>query len=172
MSGAGLPAREAALTALRAVLDKEMSLDAAWREAKLTTLDPRDAGFARLLVLTTLRRLGSIDAVLDKFLRKRPVGGNAVAVHIMRIAAAELLALDGAAHAAVDSAVRLTKKQKNLSKLSGMVNAVCRKVAGEGVIRGGNNLTDGPATEANLASTLDRVRAGGFAHEPGTHAEA
>jgi len=40
---------------------------------------------------------------------------------------------DGAAHAAVDSAVRLTKKQKNLGKLSGMVNAVCRKVAGEGV---------------------------------------
>ena len=133
MTTAGLPAREAALTALRAVLDKEMSLDAAWREAKLTDLDPRDAGFARLLVLTTLRRLGSIDAVLDKFLRKRPVGGNAVAVHIMRIAAAELLALDGAAHAAVDNAVRLTKKQKNLGKLSGMVNAVCRKVAGEGV---------------------------------------
>ena len=133
MSAAGLAAREAALTALRAVLDKELSLDVAWREAKLTTLDPRDAGFARLLVLTTLRRLGSIDAVLDKFLRKRPVGGNAVAVHIMRIAAAELLALDGAAHAAVDSAVRLTKKQKNLGKLSGMVNAVCRKVAGEGV---------------------------------------
>ena len=133
MSVAGLAAREAALTALRAVLDKEMSLDAAWREAKLTELDPRDAGFARLLVLTALRRLGSIDAVLDKFLRKRPVGGNAVAVHIMRIAATELLALDGAAHAAVDSAVRLTKKQKNLGKLSGMVNAVCRKVAGEGV---------------------------------------
>ena len=43
------------------------------------------------------------------------------------------MALDGAAHAAVDSAVRLTKKQKNLGKLSGMVNAVCRKVAGEGV---------------------------------------
>lgn len=133
MSIAGLPAREAALTALRAVLDKEFSLDVAWREAKLTTLDPRDVGFARVLVLTTLRRLGSIDAVLDQFLRKRPVGGNAVAVHIMRIAAAELLALDGAAHAAVDSAVRLTKKQKNLGKLSGMVNAVCRKVAGEGV---------------------------------------
>jgi len=133
VSAAGLPAREAALTALRTVLDKELSLDAAWREAKLTELDPRDAGFARVLVLTTLRRLGSIDAVLDRFLRKRPVGGNAVAVHIMRIAAAELLALDGAAHAAVDCAVRLTKKQKNLGKLSGMVNAVCRKVAGEGV---------------------------------------
>ena len=133
MSNAGLAAREAALIALRSVLDKELSLDAAWKEAKLDKLEPRDAGFARLLVLTTLRRLGSIDAVLDKFLRKRPVGGNAVAVHIMRIAAAELLALDGAAHAAVDSAVRLTKKQKNLEKLSGMVNAVCRKVAGEGV---------------------------------------
>lgn len=133
MSRAGLPAREAALTALRAVLDKEKPLDAAWAEAELSKLDPRDAGFARLLVLTTLRRLGSIDAVLDQFLRKRPVGGNAVAVHIMRLAAAELLALDGAAHAAVDNAVRLTKKQKNLGKLSGMVNAICRKVAGEGV---------------------------------------
>lgn len=110
-----------------------MQLDAAWHDAKLSELDRRDAAFARLLVLTALRRLGSIDAVLDKFLRKRPVGGNATAVHIMRIAATELLALDGAAHAAVDSAVRLTKKNRKIAKLSGMVNAVCRKIAGEGV---------------------------------------
>lgn len=129
----GVPARRAALKALIAVLDDEKPLDTAWREARLDRLEPRDAAFARLLVLTTLRRLGSIDAVIDKFVERRPVRRNMLAIHIIRIAAAELLALDGAAHAAVDSAVRLARADKTIRRLSGMVNAVCRKIATAGV---------------------------------------
>ncbi len=128
----GLDARHAALLALDAVLEKDRSLDAAWREAKIDRLKERDAGFARLLVLTTLRRLGSIDAVIDRFVAKRPVGKNRLGVQIMRIAGAELMALDGAPHAAVDTAVRLAKRLPETRRLSGMVNAVCRRLSHEG----------------------------------------
>ena len=38
-------------------------------------------------------------------------------------------------------------------------------IAGARVIRGGNNLADGPVTPANAAATLARVRERGFAHE-------
>ena len=128
----GLEARHAALIALDAVLEQDRPLDAAWREAKVDRLKERDAGFARLLVLTALRRLGSIDAVIDRYVQRRPVGKNRLGVQIMRIAGAELMALDGAPHAAVDTAVRLAKRLPETRRLSGMVNAVCRRMADEG----------------------------------------
>ena len=131
--GRGLASRKAALAALTAVLDDEKPLDVAWRSARLDQLDARDAGFARLLVLTTLRRLGSIDAVIDRFVRKRPGAAEMRAVHVLRLAGAELLALDRAAHAAVDGAVRLVKADRRIARLSGLVNAVARRMASEGV---------------------------------------
>jgi len=38
-------------------------------------------------------------------------------------------------------------------------------IAGKQVIRGGNNLADGPVSPENLKATLARVQAGGFAHQ-------
>jgi len=38
------------------------------------------------------------------------------------------------------------------------------EIAGNKIIRGGNNLADGPVTDANRAATLQHVAAGGFAH--------
>jgi urease subunit gamma/beta len=38
-------------------------------------------------------------------------------------------------------------------------------IAGARVIRGGNNLADGPVSEAGKAAAMERVRARGFAHE-------
>jgi len=39
------------------------------------------------------------------------------------------------------------------------------EIAGGKVIRGGNNLADGPVTDAGKATAMERVRAGGFAHQ-------
>jgi urease subunit gamma/beta len=39
------------------------------------------------------------------------------------------------------------------------------EIAGNKVIRGGNNLADGPVNDANRAATLARVTAGGFEHQ-------
>ena len=129
----GLSARRAALTALDAVLDRDRPLDAAWQEARLDRLPDRDAGFARTLVLTTLRRLGTIDAVIDQFVKRRPVGKSRLGVQILRLAATELLALDSPPHAAVDCAVRLANSRNETRRLSGMVNAVSRKMSTEGL---------------------------------------
>lgn len=38
-------------------------------------------------------------------------------------------------------------------------------IAGNKIIRGGNNLADGPVDSTNLDATMKRVAAGGFAHE-------
>jgi urease subunit gamma/beta len=39
------------------------------------------------------------------------------------------------------------------------------EIAGARVIRGGNNLADGPISEANRAAALNRAKAGGFLHQ-------
>lgn len=39
-------------------------------------------------------------------------------------------------------------------------------IAGQKVIRGGNNLADGPVSDAGRAAALDRVQKLGFAHKP------
>ena len=53
----GLPARKAALAILSGVLRKQRPLDSAAAEAlTAASLAPRDAGFARLIATTALRR--------------------------------------------------------------------------------------------------------------------
>jgi hypothetical protein len=63
-------ARGAALAAIQAVFFNERplteALDASLSKAKL---EPRDAAFARAIVMLTLRRLGEIDHVIATFLR-------------------------------------------------------------------------------------------------------
>jgi urease subunit gamma/beta len=38
------------------------------------------------------------------------------------------------------------------------------EIAGRRIIRGGNNLADGPVSDENLAAVMERVQAGGFTH--------
>jgi len=39
------------------------------------------------------------------------------------------------------------------------------EIAGKKVIRGGNNLGDGPVSPENQMAALTRVKSGGFAHQ-------
>jgi hypothetical protein len=41
------------------------------------------------------------------------------------------------------------------------------EIAGGKVIRGGNNLADGPVSDAGRAAAMQRVKAKGFAHQEG-----
>lgn len=125
-----LAARHAALRLLQAVLDDGRALDDPFAvETRL--LDPRDRAFVRLLVTTTLRRLGQIDGVLKSFLQ-RPIARRHGAVkHVLRLAAAQILMLDTPAHAAADTSVELTKLL-HAPGLTGLVNAVTRRLAREG----------------------------------------
>jgi len=129
----GIGARAAALAAIQAVFFNERplteALDAALAKGKL---EPRDAAFARTIVMMTLRHLGEIDHVIAAFLREPLPIRSGPAELILRLAAAELLFLDVAPHAAVSSAVALADKDHRARHFKGLINAVARRIAGEG----------------------------------------
>lgn len=121
------PTRIAAFDLLTAVLDRgrpiEEALDA------LPMIDARDRAAAHRLAAAVLRRLGTLDALLEPFLAKRPP----MAVrHVLRLGAAALVLLDAPPHAAVATAVDLARA-RGLTPFAGLVNAVLRRVAAGGV---------------------------------------
>jgi len=116
--------RRVALEILVSCLDKNQPLDDALaRHRDFAGLDPRDRAFVRLLLATTLRRLGEIDAVLGQLIER----DNPAARQVLRLGATQLLFLGTPAHAAVDTSVRLVDPH-----LKGFANAVLRRVAREG----------------------------------------
>lgn len=130
---APLASRRAALEILVACLDKGQPIDEALsRHNGFAALDPRDRAFVRLLLATTLRRLGEIEEVLRGLIEKRLEGPNAAAHQVLRLGAAQLLFLGTPPHAAVDTSVRLVEGA-GLPHLKGLTNAVLRRVSREGV---------------------------------------
>ena len=128
MAGPGYAARAAALGLIADVLRRKRPLDERFA-SRVQALDSRDRAFARLLAATVLRRLGQIDAAIDRCLG-RPLPNRASRVHdILRLGAAQILFLGTAPHAAVDSAVHLAARS---GALKGLVNAVLRRLVREG----------------------------------------
>ncbi|MCC6717945.1 MAG: methyltransferase domain-containing protein [Acetobacteraceae bacterium] len=117
------PTRLAAFDLLNAVLEKRRTLDEAL--AGLPAIDPRDRAAAHRLAAAVLRRAGTLDAVLEPFLRKAPPDPVRA---VLRLGAAALLLLGTPAHAAVATAVGLARA-RGLAPFTGLVNAVLRKVA-------------------------------------------
>lgn len=100
--------------------------------SELAHLEARDVAFARLIAVTTLRRLGQIDDVLVQFLAK-PLDKRApFARAVLQTAVAQLLFLDVPAHAVIDVSVRTIKAHKKSQHFSGLTNAVLRKIAAGG----------------------------------------
>jgi 16S rRNA (cytosine967-C5)-methyltransferase len=120
------PTREAAFDLLTSVLDRHRSLEEALDA--LHDIDGRDRAAAHRLVAAVLRRMGTLDAVLEPFLRRAPPDPVR---HVLRIGAAALLLLDTPSHAAVTTAVGLARA-RGLAPFAGLVNAVLRRVAGQG----------------------------------------
>ncbi len=85
-------------------------------------LDTRDRGFVTELVYGTTRRRRSCDWLIDRFLLSDL---DPVARAYLRMGAYQLVFLETPAHAAVSSTVDAAPR-----KISGLVNAVLRKVAG------------------------------------------
>ena len=120
------PTREAAFDLLTAVLERGRPLEEAL--GALPKLDPRDRSAAHRLAAAVLRRAGTLDAILEPFLRKEP---PVPVRNVLRLGAAGLLLLDTPIHAAVGTAVALAKT-RGLSPFAGLTNAVLRKVAAAG----------------------------------------
>ncbi|MCG8507800.1 MAG: 16S rRNA (cytosine(967)-C(5))-methyltransferase RsmB [Rhodospirillales bacterium] len=114
------------------VLRQRLTLDDAMeRHGGYDLLSPRDRSFAHNLVLTTLRRLGQIDDIVKHCLT-RPLGSEASVVQdILRLGICQLLFLDTAPHAAVNTSVSLVKSRRRGGH-AGLINAVLRRIAREG----------------------------------------
>lgn len=125
-------ARGCALDIIAAVLDHRRPLDEALDDdTGLAGLADRDRAFARLLVATTLRRLGQIDALIAHCLA-RPLPRSARAVcHALRLGVCQVVFLGTPAHAAVDTTVALVGSRA-AKPFKGLVNAVLRRLATEG----------------------------------------
>jgi 16S rRNA (cytosine967-C5)-methyltransferase len=98
---------------------------------ELQGLDPRDRGLANELIVGTIKRRGSVDAVLGVFTKAPLAETRGPVLEALRIAAFQLLFLDRVpVYAVVDNAVRLAAGRDAHAK--GFVNAVLRKVAADG----------------------------------------
>lgn len=132
MAKPGLFAREAAVRLLHAVLlERRLLIDIVnGEDSLLVDLEPSERARAQSLAMTTLRNLGPIDFVLQKYLTKQT---PFALLNILRVSAAEMLVDGIAAHAAVDSAVTMAKRKHKTAHLKDLANAVLRKVASEGM---------------------------------------
>ncbi|HET6608464.1 MAG TPA: transcription antitermination factor NusB, partial [Rhodopila sp.] len=80
------PTREAAFDLLTAVLERRRPLEEALHSIK--TADPRDRSAAHRLAASVLRRMGTLDAVLEPFMRREPPDPVR---NVLRLGAAGLL---------------------------------------------------------------------------------
>ena len=121
------PTRDAAFLLLHAVLSKRKPLDAALNT--LPRIEARDKSAAHRLAACVLRHTGTLDAVLEPYLRREPPPDLRIILHI---GAAGFLFLGTPAHAAVGTAVNLARSRKRVA-FAGLVNAVLRRVVDAGI---------------------------------------
>ncbi|ESY18347.1 MFS transporter [Mesorhizobium sp. LNJC394B00] len=130
---AGLAARKAAARLLAAVIDAKTPLDGLTDHEnghpQYKVLDLRDRGLVRAILVTALRYRMTIAGLLARRLEK-PLPPNATALlHILHVAAAQILFLDIPDSAAVDLAVTHAKSDPRTQRFSGLVNGVLRTLA-------------------------------------------
>ncbi|HEX4892658.1 MAG TPA: transcription antitermination factor NusB [Hyphomicrobiaceae bacterium] len=95
-------------------------------------LSSRDRAFARLIALTVLRRRGSLQKLLDRFLQRPLPEAAARATAILLAGAAQILFIKTPAHAAINLAVEQCRRDRQAHRFAGLTNAVLRRVSSEG----------------------------------------
>ncbi len=129
----GLAARTRAADMLHSVLDGGKALDGAFEGGTNHSGEhaAADRALIQAIVLSSLRRLPTLDAAINACLDKPLHASAAKTMAILRIMAAQLLVMDMADHAAVTLAVEDTARRKDTRKLKGLVNAVGRRMVRE-----------------------------------------
>ena len=102
------------------------------RQEQKQPLENRDRTFVRLLATVMLRRLGQIDDIIGRFLKKPLPDKVCYVQDVLRIGTAQLVFLDTPAHAAVSTGVSLVKQNKEYGGFSALTNAVLRRISREG----------------------------------------
>jgi 16S rRNA (cytosine967-C5)-methyltransferase len=130
---AGLPARQMAVRLLAAVLKDRHPFDEAFdqigAEERFKKLEPRDRAFAYAIVLTVLRRAGQLRAMIANFIEKRLPKKRGNLDEILLSAAAQLVFLKTPPHAVINLAVFQVQKDPQARRLSGLANAVLRRIS-------------------------------------------
>lgn len=126
-SHTGLAARQIAFGLLDNVLNKNQPLDQSLeRDDGFAALPLRDRGFVRMLVATTLRRLGQVDDMIRRATdRSNPLSPPALQT-LLRMGMTQIAFMDVADHAAVDTTVQMADSL-HLSRQKGLVNAALRR---------------------------------------------
>ncbi len=128
-----LSGRAAALELLCKVLNQKQALDVTLEKNEaFQALSSRDKAFCRMIVSTTLRRLGQIDDLIQKC-EERPgsSSSNMMLQNILRLGVAQIMFMHVADHAAVDTAVRLADGA-GMDRHKGFVNGILRNVTRNG----------------------------------------
>ena len=128
---AGLAARAAAASLLTGVLDRHQPLDALIdSDRSFAVLPDRDRRLARAIVSTALRRHGTIHTLFDRLIQRKPPRSRTF-FHILEIAAAQILFMQVADHAAVSLAIDQIAADPKARHLKGLANAVLRRLTRE-----------------------------------------
>jgi 16S rRNA (cytosine967-C5)-methyltransferase len=124
--------RAIAAQALGEILEKKRMVEETLaRQPALREMETRDRGFVSLLVLTALRRLRQIDALLERCIDTPLKASFVFARQALRLGVAQLLWLDTPPHAAVHGTVETVGNSPDAA-LKGLTNAVLQRMKREG----------------------------------------
>lgn len=120
---------------LTRVVDDQRNLDALTDRShgirEFTNLGPQDQGLARAIAVTALRNRNRIDAVLKQVFDRPPPKRARFLIHMLHVAACQILFLETADRAAVDLAVDAIRLDPRTSRFQGLSNAVLRRMVRE-----------------------------------------
>jgi 16S rRNA (cytosine967-C5)-methyltransferase len=106
--------------------------EAIGRSRRFAALEGADRAFARALVMAVLRYRGTLDAVVEKYLREPLAPRQHDLRDLLRLAAAQLLVLETPPHAATSTSVDLAKLRPSSAGYAGLINAICRRLVENG----------------------------------------
>ena len=136
---AGFEPRAAAVRVVAEVVMQGRALDDALDRAFSTPIyagmEQRDRAFARLIVVTVLRRYGELDHVVRSFIDKPLPENQGLLWPLLLCGAAQLLCLDTPPHAAISLAVEQARADGGARRFDKLVNAVLRRVSVDGPAR-------------------------------------
>ncbi len=130
-----LEARKIALDMLCNVLDRKNALDVTLdSSSEFANMEQRERAFTRMLLTTTLRRLGQIDDLINSAQNRPDSLRTPMLRNILRLGVTQLFFMVVPDHASVDTSVRLAE-QAGMAKQKGFVNAILRKLIRDGKAR-------------------------------------
>lgn len=132
-AGDMIAARRTALHLLQEIFIKRHNLDQVFEDSReFLALPLRDRAFVKMMVTTTIRRLGQIDDLIRRALSRPGQSINPpVLEYILRLGVAQLIFMHVPDHAAVNTSVQLVESEGH-GRMKGFANAVLRRIAHDG----------------------------------------